>query len=104
MKILNKLKFVALFLIIAMQFVFMSSQKTYAATSPTLVGSSGYSVLGGAEVTNTGITHTTGAVGVSPGTSLTDAGTLTADGGEHINDTSAIAAQADISTAVTGVW
>jgi hypothetical protein len=106
MKILNKItKFIVLLLIIVIQFVFIPpSQKAYAATSPTLSGSSGYSVLGGQEVTNTGTTHTTGAVGVSPGTSLTGTATLTADGGTHINDASAIAAQADISTAVTGVW
>jgi len=102
--IFNKMKFVTLLLIVLMQFVFLPTPEAFAATSPTLAGSSGYSVLGGAEVTNTGITHTTGAVGVSPGTSITDAGTLTADGGKNINNTSAIAAQADISTAVTGVW
>ncbi len=102
--VFNKTKILILLLIVLMWFAFSPQSEAFAATSPTLSGSSGYSVLGGAEVTNTGTTHTTGAVGVSPGTSLTGTETLTADGGTHINDASAIAAQADISTAVTGVW
>src|ERR1035437_6713686 len=99
MKILNKLKFIALFLIIAMQFVFMPSQKAYAATSPTLVGSTSYSVLGHTTVTNTGSTTTTGDVGVSTGTSITNFLPGVAGGNNavhlHSNDSSAIAAQAD---------
>jgi len=71
-----------------------------AATSPVLVGSASYSVLGGAAVTCTGSTTTTGAVGVSPGTSITGfPGPCTAGGGTHSNDASAIAAQADSLTA-----
>lgn len=71
-----------------------------AATSPTLTGASGYSVLGGAAVTCTGSTTTTGAVGVSPGTSITGfPSPCTAGGGTHSNDASAIAAQADALSA-----
>jgi len=71
-----------------------------AATSPTLVESAGYSVLGGAAVTCTGSTTTTGAVGVSPGTSITGfPSPCTAGSGTHSNDASAIAAQADSLTA-----
>ena len=71
-----------------------------AATSPTLVGSANYSVLGGAAVTCTGSTTATGAVGVSPGTSITGfPSPCTAGGGTHSNDASAIAAQADSLTA-----
>jgi len=71
-----------------------------AATSPTLVGSAGYSVLGGAGVTCTGSTTTTGAVGVSPGTSITGFPTpCSAGSGTHSNDASASAAQADALTA-----
>lgn len=71
-----------------------------AATSPTLAGSSGYSVLGGAAVTCTGSTTTTGAVGVSPGSSLTGfPSPCTAGGGTQNNNASAIAAQADALTA-----
>jgi hypothetical protein len=71
-----------------------------AATSPTLVGSASYSVLGGAAVTCTGSTTTTGAVGVSPGTSITGfPSPCTAGGGTQSNNASAIAAQADNLTA-----
>jgi Ice-binding-like len=71
-----------------------------AATSPALVGSAGYSVLGGTTVTCTGSTTTSRAVGVSPGTSITGfPSPCTAGGGTHSNDASAIAAQADILTA-----
>jgi len=74
--------------------------KVLAATSPTLVGSAGYSVLGGAAVTCTGSTTTTGAVGVSPGSSITGfPSPCVAGGGTHSNDASAIAAQADSLTA-----
>jgi hypothetical protein len=70
-----------------------------AATSPTLVGSAGYSVLGGAEVTCTGSTTTTGAVGVSPGSSISGfPSPCTAGGGTQSNNASAIAAQADSLT------
>ena len=67
----------------------------FAATSPTLVGSSGYSVLAGSTVTNTGSTTATGAVGVSAGTAITGFPPGTAGGGMHSNDASAISAQSD---------
>ncbi len=85
--------------IVFVQFIFIPPlQQVYAATSPTLVGASGYSVLGGAAVTNVGTTTTDGSVGVSPGTSITG-GTINAAGGTHSNDASAIAAQADTVSA-----
>lgn len=88
-------KLIALFLIVLLQFVFVSpTNKVFAATSPTLSGASGYSVLGGAAVTNVGTTTTNGSVGVSPGSSISG-GTINAGGGTHANDASAIAAQAD---------
>ena len=75
----------------------------FAATSPTLAGSEGYSVLGGAAVTNTGTTTTDGSVGVSPGTSITGFPPGIASGDNnvylHSTDASAIAAQADALTA-----
>ncbi len=67
-----------------------------AATSPTLTGAAGYSALGGQGVTCTGSSTTSGAVGVSSGTSITGfPAPCTAGGGTHSNDASAIAAQAD---------
>ena len=75
----------------------------YAATSPTLVGSASYSVLGAETVTNTGLTTTTGDVGVSAGTEITGFPPGIAGGDNsvylHSNDASAIAAQADNLTA-----
>ncbi len=70
--------------------------KVYAASSPVLNALSGYSVLGGAAVTCTGATTTSGAVGVSPGTSITGfPSPCTAGGGTQSNNASAIAAQAE---------
>lgn len=94
-RILNlQMKFISFVLIVLVQLMFVPTPKAYAATSPTLVGASGYSILGGAAVTNVGTTNTDGAVGVSPGTSITG-GTINAGGGTHSNDASAIAAQSD---------
>lgn len=73
------------------------SSTVSAATSPTLSALTSYSVLGGAAVTCTGTTTTTiGAVGVSPGTSITGfPSPCTAGGGTQSNNASAIAAQAE---------
>lgn len=80
-------------------FVYIFTTYTFAATSPTLGGSSSYSVLGGQAVTNTGSTTTSGDVGVSTGTSITGFPPGIAAGNNatnvHSNDASAIAAQAD---------
>ncbi len=71
-----------------------------AATSPVLVGSAGYSVLGGASVTCTGSSTTSGAVGVSPGTSITGfPSPCIAGNGTQFNNGSAITAQADALSA-----
>lgn len=104
MKILNKIKLIiALLFVVLMQFVFIPVTSALAATSPTLAGAASYSVLGGAAVTNTGSTTTTGDVGVSPGTSITGFPPGIANGNNathlHSNDASAIAAQADALTA-----
>jgi hypothetical protein len=75
------------------------SNNVYAATSPTLVGSASYSVLGATTVTNNGSTTTAGDVGVSAGTAITGFPPGIAGGNNlvhiHSNDASAIAAQAD---------
>lgn len=93
-KLFSKIGLSALVLV-----VFATAPAAHAATSPTLAGLSTYSVLGGDEVSNTGSTTTTGAVGVSPGSSLTGFPPGVAGGDNvtnlHINDASAIAAQAD---------
>lgn len=100
MKKLNKNSIISIVLCAAFAFgvfaVFGPNANVLAATSPTLSGAATYSVLGGAAVTCTGTTTTTGAVGVSPGTSITGfPSPCTAGGGTHSNDASAIAAQDD---------
>lgn len=87
-------------MIVAFSFVFSLNIagpiSVQAATSPTLNVLNDYSVLGGQAVTCTGTTTTSGAVGVSSGTSLTGFPTpCIAGGGTHNNDASAIAAQAE---------
>ena len=85
--------------VVTVSFGVMAVPSTNAATSPTLVGAAGYSALGGAGVTCTGSTTTSGAVGVSPGTSITGfPSPCTAGGGTHSTDASALAAQADTVT------
>lgn len=92
LKIFSKISLVAF----AVGAFFVVAPTVHAATSPTLAESAIYSVLGGAEVTCIGPTTTTGAVGVSPGTSLTGFPVpCTAAGGTQNNNASAIAAQAD---------
>ena len=92
-------KIVSLSLVILFLFVFAPVKFVQAGTSPTLSALSGYSVLGGAAVTCTGATTTSGAVGVSPGTSITGfPSPCTAGGGTQSNNASAIAAQAEALT------
>lgn len=91
---------VSLFATLVVALALLGPANALAGTSPTLAGSADYSVLGGAGVTCTGSTTTTGAVGVSPGTSITGfPSPCTAGGGTHSNDASAIAAQADALSA-----
>ena len=72
-----------------------------AATSPTLGAAGSYSVLAGSTVTNTGATHVSGNLGVSPGTSTTGfpPGIVGPPGAIHDNDANAGLAQAADTTA-----
>lgn len=62
-----------------------------------------YGVLAGSAITNTGPTTISGTaggdVGLSPGTSYTGSGSVTASGTNHITDSAASIAQADLVTA-----
>jgi hypothetical protein len=70
------------------------------AAPVNLATASPFAVLGGAEVTNTGPSVLKGALGVSPGTSLTGfALPATVLGATHDNDAVASQAQADLTTA-----
>ncbi len=102
---MNKLKVLSISIILMLLFsliigppfnAFASQQPL--GTSPILGALLTYSVLGGDAVTNTGFTITDGAVGVSPGTSITNFPPGIAGGGTHSNDASAIAAQAEALT------
>ena len=76
---------------------FLSASAAPLATSPNLGAAASYSVLAGSEVTNTGLTHVSGDVGVAPGTSITGFGlpsTVGPPGTTHFNDLSANDAQA----------
>src|SRR3990170_890272 len=90
MKILNKImKFVALLLIILMQFLFIPVPKARAATSPSLGTAATYSILAGTQVTNTGSTTISGDVGIYPGPDgpgTTGFGTVTLGGAIHDAD------------------
>jgi len=93
----KKTLFGILISVIALGFTGLNS--AYAATSPTLSGSSSYSVLGHTAVSSTGSTTTSGDVGVSTGTAITGFPSGIAGGDNtthlHSNDASAIAAQTD---------
>lgn len=72
----------------------------YAAEAPVGLGTaSGYSVLGGQTVTNTGSTTLSGDLGVSPGTAITGFPPGTAGGATHAADAQAGKAQADLKLA-----
>jgi type VI secretion system secreted protein VgrG len=95
---MNKIKLVSLatILVVTLSLVRVTTNVTasrLAASAPNLGDAAGFSVLGATEVTNSGATTANGAVGVSPGTAID--GGITATGGIHSNDPSAIAAKAD---------
>lgn len=99
MKILGKIS--AFVLTFAFVLGITGSDTALAATSPTLVGSAGFSVLGATTVTCTGATNITGDVGVAAGTAITGFPTpcTVSPGTTQSNTASAIAAQADNLTA-----
>lgn len=69
------------------------------ADSINLGTASGYVVLAGSTVTNTGTTVLTGDLGISPGCALTGAGTMTVTGTTNVCNAAALKAQNDLTTA-----
>lgn len=76
-----------------------SGLATHAQGVINLGIASGFGVLGGSGVTNTGLTVVNGDVGVSPGTSITGFPTGSATGSIRVNDGPAQQAHADLATA-----
>ena len=76
-----------------------SGLTTHAQGAINLGGASGFGVLGGSAVTNTGATVVNGDVGVSPGTSITGFPPGSATGSIRVNDGPAQQAHADLATA-----
>jgi hypothetical protein len=66
---------------------------------PPLATTSAFSVLAGSTVTNVGTTSVDRSVGVSPGTAVTGASTMTVGGTYHQADAVALQAKNDLTTA-----
>src|SRR5690242_14598212 len=64
-----------------------------------LATASGFAILAGSTVTNTGATAVTGDLGVSPGAAVTGFPPGTVTGTIHAGDAAAATAQADLTTA-----
>jgi Ice-binding-like/PEP-CTERM motif len=69
------------------------------ADSISLGTASGYAVLAGSTVTNTGSTVLTGNLGVSPGCALSGAGTMTVSGTTNLCNAASAKAQKDLTAA-----
>jgi len=104
MKILCKMRFIPL--LPALLLVVMMAVPTMSiAAQPTvnLGTTSGFAVMAGTTITNTGPTTINGDaggdIGLSPGSAFTDTGVVTMSGVVHSADAVAIAAQVDLVTA-----
>lgn len=72
-------KILAVFLIVLSQFVFLTPQKVFAATSPSLGEAASFAVLAGTAVTNVPTSVITGDVGLSPAAGSNYAGLTTGE-------------------------
>ncbi len=92
----------SLSLLLALSLVAMLTLPTVSiAAEPTvnLGTTANFAVLAATTITNTGATTITGDIGVSPGSAIADAGAITLNGTQHLNDAVAIQAQTDLVTA-----
>jgi len=72
---------------------------THAASSPLLGTTSGFAVLAGSTITNTGTTNITGDLGLSPGLSVTGFPPGVLSGVQEVNNAVAVQAKTDLVTA-----
>jgi len=87
-------------LIAAMATLIVTQSGASAAQSPVNLGTAGkFAVLAGTTVTNTGPSHITGDLGVSPGTAVTGFPPGIIAGTQHDGDAVAFQAQSDLATA-----
>ncbi len=85
--------------LIAVAFTLGPAGLVVAATSINLGTAGTFGVLAGSTITNTGPTDIGGSLGLTPGTSVTGFPPGTVRGGQHITDTAAAQAEADLVTA-----
>ena len=104
MKISNKIKLIALLLIILMQFVFTPPPKAYAANTVDLGVAVSFAVLAGSGITVAGAansTNITGDIGTFPTTSISGLENVVLNGMNHAGDTVTQEAKTDLGTAYT---
>jgi len=98
---LGSLDMKRLFLVVG---VLSMGSVAWAQSAPPLGSARSFAVLGATTVTNTGATSIKGDVGVSSGTAVTGFPPGTVTGGTiHLNDATAVAAQADAHSAFTAL-
>ena len=78
---------------------FTTSTVSGAQSAPALASASGFVVLAGSTVTNTGATALTGDLGVSPGTAVTGFPPGTYTGAKHAGDATSATAMSDLTVA-----
>lgn len=102
-RLVSNLKSKFLILCAIAAFVALLCPALASATPIDLGTAESFAVLAGSTVTNTGPTTITGDVGLYPGSEITGMGSITLHGDYHINDSTAITAKTDLTTAYTNL-